>query len=154
MPLSLLQQIKLLILESRCILWLDASTSWSSYGGAKRRRILACFILLHKSIDVRVSVVAAANNLTPRKVQFKQALFQLCYVPSQKNASFKKCVLLFYLWGVSCLPVYLCAPYLSDGLTGQKRASDPLKLESQIIVNHRVVVGYHTQVLWTNSQCS
>lgn len=135
-------------------MWLDASTSRSSYGGAKRRRIFVCSNVLHKSIDARVSVDAAASKLAPRKVQFKQALFQRCYVPSQKNASFKKLCFIILCVGLSCLPVYFCAPCLSDGLTGQRRASDPLMLESQIIVSHHVVVGYHTQVLWTNSQGS
>lgn len=71
-------------------MWLDASTSWSSYGGSERSRIFVYFIVLHKSINVRVSVVSAAKKPIAREVQFRQALYQACYIPSQKNALLKK----------------------------------------------------------------
>jgi hypothetical protein len=37
---------------------------------------------------------------------------------------------------------------------GQKRASDPLELELQMVVNCHVSSGNQIWVLWKNNQCS
>ena len=37
---------------------------------------------------------------------------------------------------------------------GQKRVSDPLKLELQVVVSHLVGAGNQTQVLYKSNKCS
>lgn len=44
---------------------------------------------------------------------------------------------IFYLYECFTL-VYVCAPCTCSACRGQRRASDPLEIESQIVVNHHV----------------
>jgi hypothetical protein len=114
-------------------LWLDASTSWSSYGGGKRSRIFVYFIVLHKSINVRVSVVRAATKLIPRQV-----LYQVCYTPSQKVHRSKECILLFYMWG--CLAfVCICVPLTC--LMGSEARREHLTPEIKVTNNCKPLCG-------------
>ena len=50
---------------------------------------------------------------------------------------------------------HACATYAQPGACeGQKRASNLLELEIQIVVSHHVGVGNRTQVIWRSSQYS
>ena len=49
---------------------------------------------------------------------------------------------------------YICVPWVSSSHGGQKRASDPLKLELQTIVSYHMGAGNQTCVLCKSSQCS
>lgn len=40
--------------------------------------------------------------------------------------------------GVFGLQVYLCTTYVPEALRGQKKMSDPLKLELQLVIKHYV----------------
>ena len=46
--------------------------------------------------------------------------------------------------------MYICAPCVCNAYRGQKRASDPLKLELQTVLSHNVGAGNQTQVLGMN----
>ena len=48
----------------------------------------------------------------------------------------------------------LCAPHLCSTRRGQKRTSEPLELELQMVVTHPVGAGKQTQVLQKSSKCS
>lgn len=51
-------------------------------------------------------------------------------------------------------PTCLCATCLSVTLGRQKRATDPLNLDLQMVVSATVCVGNQTQVLCEGTQCS
>jgi len=53
-----------------------------------------------------------------------------------------------------CLHIYLYTKYVAGAHGGQKRTSDPSKLELQVVVSHHVVAGNWTQNLWKSNQCS
>lgn len=48
----------------------------------------------------------------------------------------------------------MCFDYIHECLCTQKRASDLLKLELQMIVNGHVDAGNRTQIFCKSSQCS
>lgn len=47
-------------------------------------------------------------------------------------------VFLFYMYWVFCLNVCVCVMYMPVALGSQKRGSDPLEMELQVVVNHHV----------------
>ena len=53
---------------------------------------------------------------------------------------------------MSVLPTCVSVNHVSA--QGQKRASDPPELESQVVVSHRMSTGNRIPVLCKNSQCS
>jgi hypothetical protein len=67
----------------------------------------------------------------------------------------KQCKLIFILsvW-IFCSNLCLITNYVPSGLKGQKRASDPLRLEFQMIVSCHMGAEDQTRVLWKSSQWS
>lgn len=52
------------------------------------------------------------------------------------------------------LHLHMCATCMPGAQEGQKRRSDPLELESQVIVSHDVGARNGTGILWKSSQVS
>jgi hypothetical protein len=77
---------------------------------------------------------------------------ELCrFLPKRSAQNRSRCFKRCYHFGV-CVCLSVCAAYVYSTHGGQKRASDPLELELQTIVNHTVDAGNLTQVLSKNSE--
>lgn len=72
-----------------------------------------------------------------------------CLLPYSGHISFH-CILplLFYIIYMSFLCIYVCAILVPDMLRVQKRASNNLELDLQMLVSHKVSRGSQIQVLW------
>lgn len=49
--------------------------------------------------------------------------------------------ILFYVYGC-CACMYVFAPHVCSVLKGQKRVSDPLELELELVVSHQMDAGF------------
>lgn len=85
MPSHLVQWAKPLLLKSRWIC--GQMLTLERVPKVRDRDFFVYFSVLSKSTNVRASVIIAANKLIPRKGHFRQAPYQLGYIPSQKCIS-------------------------------------------------------------------
>ena len=64
-------------------------------------------------------------------------------------------IFIYFMCMMFCLSEYMCTPCILAAGGGQKRASDLLELELQMVVSHHFNPGNETPVLWkSSSKCS